>query len=65
MMNIEIKETEVKNVPEKKVVAVQIPDYIYNKIKDVADKRYLKVSDILRVIIYNWYEDKADNDLFK
>ena len=54
-MNVEIQETEVKNSDEKKVVAVQIPTHIYNEIKDYADKRYLKVSDILRVIIYNWY----------
>lgn len=64
-MDVEIQETEVKVQQEdKKVVAVQIPSHIYNEIKDYADKRYLKVSDILRVIIYNWYEDK-EQELFK
>lgn len=64
-MNVEINEVEVKTSPEKKVVAVQIPDKIYNEIKDYADKRYLKVSDILRVIIYDWYENRENKQLFK
>ena len=65
-MEIKIKEEEVKVTSEaKKVVAVQIPDSIYNELKDYADKRYLKVSDILRVIIYDWYENRENKQLFK
>ena len=65
MLNVEIKDEEIKTSEEKKVVAVQIPNHIYNEIKDYADNRYLKVSDILRVIIYDWYENRENKQLFK
>ena len=64
-MDVEIQEVEVKSTQEKKVVAVQIPDTIYNELKDYADKSYLKISDILRVIIYDWYENRENKQLFK
>ena len=64
-MEVKIVEEQDVGQKTKKVVSVQVNEDIYNYVKEYADKRYLKVSDILRCIIYDWYEDKENRELFK
>ena len=53
MMNVDIKEKVTKS--EKKIVAVQIPYEVYEKLKGEAEEDFISVSDVMRRIIIRYY----------
>lgn len=55
-MNIEVKENSVNTT--KKVVGTQISQDTYEKLKDEAEKDFMSISDLLRKIIYLYYNSK-------
>ena len=57
-MDIEIKEVSV-NKTDKKVVAVQIPYEVYEKLKQEAEEDFISVSDVMRRIIIRNYRNNT------
>lgn len=58
-MNVDIKEKVSKT--DKKVVAVQIPYEVYEKLKNEAEEDFISVSDVMRRIIIRYYRQVQTN----
>ena len=59
MDNVKLKENSVNT--SKKIVGVQMPTFLYDKLKEEADKKFVSVSDIVRGLLYNWLETNNHN----
>lgn len=60
-MQIQIQESEANvNVP-KKVIGTQISQDLYNQLKAEADNSFMSISDLLRKIIFNYYQKKGND----
>ena len=57
MMKVEIKEIDSKT--EKKIIAVQVPYEIYEKLKQEAEDDYISVSDVTRRIIIRHFRNNT------
>lgn len=65
-MDIKITETTSSNLNDstsKKIVGTQISQDLYMKLKLDAERDFMSISDLLRKIIFKYYEniDRKDN----
>lgn len=56
-MKVEIAEKSLKT--DKKIVAVQIPFEVYEKLKEESDEDFISVSDVIRRIIIRHYRSNT------
>ena len=58
---MDVKIQEKVSRADKKVVAVQIPYEVYQKLKNEAEEDFISVSDVMRRIIIRYYRQlKSD-----
>lgn len=56
-MDLNIKETE--NKQEKKIIGVQVPQWLFLTLKIKADERFISISDLIRSYIFKCLEDET------
>lgn len=60
-MQIQIQESDANTNVTKKVIGTQISQDLYNQLKAEADDSFMSISDLLRKIIFNYYQKKGNN----
>ena len=60
-MQIQIQESDANANVTKKVIGTQISQDLYNQLKAEADDSFMSISDLLRKIIFNYYQKKGNN----
>lgn len=60
-MQIQIRESEANTNITKKVIGTQVSQDLYNQLKAEADDSFMSISDLLRKIIFNYYQKKGND----
>lgn len=60
-MQIQIQESDANTNVTKKVIGTQVSQELYNQLKAEADNSFMSISDLLRKIIFNYYQKKGNN----
>lgn len=55
---IQVEETSVDTT--KKTIGVQIPNSMYLKLKQKADRNFISVSDIVRGVLFKYLENEEE-----
>ena len=56
--SIQVEESSVDT--GKKIIGVQLPISMYNRVKEIADQKFLSVSDIVRSVLFKYLEENKD-----
>lgn len=50
---------------DKKIIGVQVPMDMFLKIKEIADERFISMSDVVRSVLFKWleeYDEREENN---
>ena len=47
---------------DKKIIGVQVPIDMFLKIKEIADERFISMSDVVRSVLFKWLEEYNERE---